>query len=569
MLIITKLIHNDKVHIAFKPPVSFSNKQLIKKHSAIKYTKTHKCWYIPKTKVAYDEFLLMEIPFKFDESVSTSKANRSSDHNTILSNKDKYSSVSSVIAHSEDVNVVDHLSGLKSIQFNSLKFVIDVDYNQADIGFLKGLKRSYWNANAQRWIVQGSILNLEELQSYFMCFSNETFGVIYEQIKQATEPQIVDMFYSPQYSDSFFVELKGHQIDVSFIMSISKRNYSKENKTWKLPFSIELVDRIVEHYTNFGAKVINRISKRKPNPRKTKNLNFLKELTSNLKEDECILVEQISQVMMRSNYSWSSIKSYTGKILRYYQYLSNLPMGERTSEHANQYLTYLTQKDASESLLNAVVSSIKFYYTKVLYLPSFDLQRILRPKKSKTLPKFLSKNEIDLLLRSASNLKHQTLLCTLYSTGIRLAELLNIQLSDIYWDRNQILIQSGKGKKDRMVTLSQVLKQFLEYYIMEYRPSIYLFEGMKERNAYTASSVQKVVRTAALKAGIRRRVTPHMLRHSYATHLMDGGVDTRFIKELLGHKDIKTTLVYTHVTTNSIQNIKSPLDQLWINKSEK
>jgi integrase/recombinase XerD len=208
------------------------------------------------------------------------------------------------------------------------------------------------------------------------------------------------------------------------------------------------------------------------------------------------------------------------------------------------------------------VNSIKFYYDKVIFVPNFRIQEIQRPRATHKLPHFLSVEEVDRLLRASENLKHTAILYTLYSGGLRLSEVLGLQLKDIHWDRNQIMVRGAKGKKDRSVMLSQTLKDLLRHYFDQYQPRTWLFEGQQDGKPYSPRSVQQIVLRSAQKAGISKKVTPHVLRHCFATHLLDRGTNVRFIQELLGHKDIKTTLIYTHVTTKSLEAIQSPLDQL-------
>jgi site-specific recombinase XerD len=239
-----------------------------------------------------------------------------------------------------------------------------------------------------------------------------------------------------------------------------------------------------------------------------------------------------------------------------------------TSTEVNEYLAILSAKKVSEAVVHTAVNSIKFYYDKVLFVPEFKIKEIQRPKQSHKLPNFLSIQEIDKLLRASDNLKHTAILYALYSGGLRLGELLGLQLKDIHWDRNQIMVRDAKGKKDRSVMLSQTLKEVLRYYFDQYQPRVWLFEGQDGIKPYSARSVQQVVIQHARKAGITKRVTPHVLRHCFATHLLDNGTDVRFIQELLGHKDIKTTMIYTHVTTQTLKSIQSPLDQLSLNDEQ-
>jgi integrase/recombinase XerD len=154
------------------------------------------------------------------------------------------------------------------------------------------------------------------------------------------------------------------------------------------------------------------------------------------------------------------------------------------------------------------------------------------------------------------------ILYTLYSRGLRLGELLNLRCTDVYRDRNQVFIRAGKSKKDRVMMLSTILKDLLVHYFDACQPRHWLFEGQNGNEPYTNRSVQAIVKKAARKAALIRKVTPHTIRHFFATHLLDSGTDVRYIQELLGHKGIKTNLVHTHVTTSSLSAIESPLDQI-------
>jgi site-specific recombinase XerD len=220
-------------------------------------------------------------------------------------------------------------------------------------------------------------------------------------------------------------------------------------------------------------------------------------------------------------------------------------------------------------MIHGAVNAIKFYYEKVVFVPDFELSQIKRPRKSHRLPTILSVAEVDRMMRSSKNLKHTAILYLLYSSGLRLNELLSLKLADIYWDRNQLFVRAGKGKRDRTVMLSETLKALLTLYFDQYQPKVFLFNGQDGESAYTASSVQKIVKLASSKAGIQRKVTPHVLRHCFATHLMESGTDIRYIQELLGHKDIKTTLIYTHVSNKSMQQITSPLDALGLSNKKR
>lgn len=231
-------------------------------------------------------------------------------------------------------------------------------------------------------------------------------------------------------------------------------------------------------------------------------------------------------------------------------------------EQVQAYIDKMAQRGESFSLINQLHSAVVYYFSRVEPASSFSLDKLVRPKEQKKLPKFLSKTEIARLFEHIENLKHLAIVYILYGSGLRRGELISIKLKDIYWDRNQILIEDGKGGKDRMVNLGHAAKVVLESYFHAYKPQMYLFEGKTEGQPYSASSVSKIIARATRRAGIHKRVTPHMLRHSFATHLMDSGIALPKIQKLLGHKDVKTTMIYTHVTTNNLSEVLSPLDML-------
>ena len=182
-----------------------------------------------------------------------------------------------------------------------------------------------------------------------------------------------------------------------------------------------------------------------------------------------------------------------------------------------------------------------------------------RPKKIQQLPQVLSMQEIKLILSNTNNSKHEAMLTTIYSGGLRVGEMINLKIKDIDSDGMRIWIREGKGVKDRLTVLSPKLLDLLRVYFRKYRPEEYLFEG-PEGGMYSASSVRKVLQKAVLRAGIRKKVVPHTLRHSFATHLLENGTNLRYIQSLLGHNNPKTTEIYTHVSSKSLNEVKSPLD---------
>lgn len=216
----------------------------------------------------------------------------------------------------------------------------------------------------------------------------------------------------------------------------------------------------------------------------------------------------------------------------------------------------------STSYQNQMINGIKRYY-EYLYNRTFDEISLPRPRKTQLLPKVLSREDVKRLISNTRNQKHRLIIMMLYGCGFRLNELLELQLGHIDFSTDTIFINKGKGGKQRIVPIGQTLKSEIKRYIDSYIPQVYLFEG-KEGEKYSATSIQTLVREKARQLKIKMRVTPHVLRHSYATHLLEEGIDLRVIQVLLGHKSTKTTEIYTYVSRKNLINIKNPVDRLGI-----
>jgi site-specific recombinase XerD len=264
-------------------------------------------------------------------------------------------------------------------------------------------------------------------------------------------------------------------------------------------------------------------------------------------------------------YSASTIKTYRNEMSQLLQALGNIPADELNPEHLRRYLVYCYEKlQLKENTLHSRINAIKFYYEQVLRRERF-FWKIPRPKKPLTIPKVLNEEELGRLFKALKNLKHKAMLFTAYSAGLRVSELARLRLRDIDSVRMQIFVEKSKGKKDRYVKLSPILLDILRNYLRKYKPKPqeYLFESKLTMTAYPVRTIQKIFEDAKSMAGIRKSVGIHSLRHSFATHLLEKGTDIRYIKEILGHFDIRTTERYLHVSRKELVNIESPLDDLW------
>ena len=269
--------------------------------------------------------------------------------------------------------------------------------------------------------------------------------------------------------------------------------------------------------------------------------------------------EYLEKLELRA-YSFNTAKTYISLFERFINHYKNTPLNEISEKEIRAYIHKLTLEKKSSSYINQMINSIKFYYEVVLEMPN-RFYSIERPIKREKLPKVISTDEVAQLIKNTNNIKHKCIVSLLYSAGLRRSELLNLKLEDIDSKRKVLLIKQGKGGKDRMTVLSDTVLNDLRTYYKEWKPKTYLFEGPKQ-SKYSSASVLKIIKNAAQKAGIRKNISPHVLRHSFATHLLENGTDLRYIQALLGHNSTRTTEIYTQVAINNIKNIKSPIELL-------
>lgn len=230
-------------------------------------------------------------------------------------------------------------------------------------------------------------------------------------------------------------------------------------------------------------------------------------------------------------------------------------------QHLQRYILYCMQKGLTENSIHSRMNALKFYYKQVLHREKMFFN-IPRPKKPLQLPKVLNKEEIAAIIKAIQNLKHKTMIMLGYGCGLRVSEITALHINDIDGKRRLLFVRRAKGKKDRIISLSPALLVMLREYYKQYKPKKFLFEGATESATYSIRSLEAIIQTAKQKAGITKSGSMHMLRHSFATHLLDKGTDVVLIQKLLGHNDIKTTLRYLHVTNKDLLNILSPIEDI-------
>ncbi len=284
-------------------------------------------------------------------------------------------------------------------------------------------------------------------------------------------------------------------------------------------------------------------------------------LTTLSAENQAALALFIKQLTLKS-YSPSTIKTYRNEFMQLLQTLKHVDVNTLTQERLADYFVWCnTDQKLSENTIHSRLNAVKFYFEQVLKGEKFFWE-IPRPKKRIILPKVISEEKVLKGLLEVENLKHKALLFVAYSAGLRVSEVVALKVTDIDSDRMQIRIEAAKGKKDRMATLAKTTLQILREYVTEYKPKKYLFEGQGAEEHYSKRSAQTVFSNIYKKLKLPPSISFHSLRHSYATHLLENGTDIKYIQELLGHNDIKTTMRYVHVSIKELGKIESPIDKM-------
>lgn len=337
---------------------------------------------------------------------------------------------------------------------------------------------------------------------------------------------------------------------VAKIKTVPGRRWHPEEKCWSVTHSEDMVKRLLLLFARERVDV-------------DPSLRPLKASSScqGQEPERVQLLDAMDQELKLRGHGAKTRKAYLGHVNRFVCFWGKAPQGLSEMEVRGYLLHLLEKQEASHAYLNQCISALKFLYERVLKQPS-PIVNLPRPKGERKLPEILSRQEVLRLLEAVENPKHRAIMLLTYSAGLRLGEVVRLRVEDIDSARRLIHIRQAKGRKDRYTVLSQAALEALRVYFKQYRPDRWLFPGAKPGRHLHERTVQKVFERAREAAGIRKDVSVHTLRHSFATHLLESGTDLRYIQELLGHKSSKTTEIYTHVSERDIGRIQSPLDSL-------
>lgn len=341
---------------------------------------------------------------------------------------------------------------------------------------------------------------------------------------------------------------------ISKVKSIPTVAWSQTKLMWLVDFSDDNVLVIYDTFQGIAAIDDSKLETATLSTRKPYH-----HITRELSDAQRDLLKRFHNYLEGKRYSESTIRTYVSFVTDFIAFNSSYTTQELTNALVDRFIEgVIIKRKMSVSSQRQFISALKLFivFDGTTQIDNLELKR---PKRSKYLPIVLSKHEIIYLLQKTPNLKHRVILMLLYSCGLRISELLHLRRKDIDLERRQLYIHQSKGRKDRYVGLAEVSMPLILNYLNTYEPEHYFIVSSNE-NAYSASAVRAFLRRSCKEAGITKRVTPHTLRHSYATHLLEQGVDIRYIQTLLGHSRPETTMIYTHVTRQDVLEIKNPLD---------
>lgn len=437
------------------------------------------------------------------------------------------------------------------------KIVLQMPRSDMDMTFMHSIRYSRWNKNQYVWEIPNYGSNLEILKNYFkeriISIEEHPAVIIYPD----GEKKVIllnECLIMKTIRNSLRIITAHYDPMVKIVSQIPYYRWDSKNKWWSVPFSDKTLQFIQDKARELGLKVT--YEEEVLNPNRSPRIKPVDVPNYRRCPDEFILR------LKELRYSNNTLRTYVNMFEEFINYHYKYDINKITEPQIIEYLRYLVmQREVSESHQNQAINAIKFYYEKVLCGPR-RIYMVERPRREKRLPAVLSKEEVKKILEKTDNIKHKAVLTLIYSAGLRIGEALKLKVTDIDTERMQIFISDAKGKKDRYAILSERALGVLNKYLQEYPVEYWLFEGQDHSQPYSAKSLEQVIKNSARKAGIMKNITAHSLRHSFATHLLEQGIDLRYIQGLLGHSSSKTTEIYTHITNSAKGKIKSPLDSM-------
>lgn len=562
-MFVSKIVHKNEVRIKVEFDYDAESLACLRKIKDTRWSKTLHAWHIPYNKESFDQLKSFFPDLEYESMSKEEKIAKTENEIRIklikpvekaqaplqlILKKNVQDDLKTII---RPVEYIEKNAGVH-IAITPKRLFIRLPKNDTDIQYLRSFRYVNWDNANRQWIVPNYGKNLELLKSYFdkrqVSYTNSNDLRIIEKIEVEIEAGKLKVVNIRNRVLKVYVSFN-HDLIVG-IKKLTKCKWNPAENCWTAPYSISNAEHLRELAQNHSLQYSYEIKSGTAGaPRLPKAANFQKcpaEYIDKLKE---------------IRYSKNTLDTYTDLFEEFINYYANKSLPDITEDEIVAFLRYLVNiRKVSTSYQNQSINAIKFYYERVLG-GKRKIYFIERPIKENYLPEVLSEEEISQLIKTIQNIKHRAIIMTIYSGGLRISELINLKIKDINSDRMQLRISQSKGKKDRYTLLSKKTLLILRQYFKEYKPNQWLFEGEGQRQ-YSCRAIQNILRIAVIKAGIKKHVTVHTLRHSFATHLLEHGTELRYIQSLLGHSNSKTTEIYTHITTKGFNQIKSPLDEI-------
>jgi site-specific recombinase XerD len=549
----SKITHRNEYRIKVDFPYDKQNAEKLKQIPGAKWSETQSSWHIPYSKPAFE---MLKVLFPEVEYIKKNIPEPSLVSEIIITPDSPTEQATEIKQFVPKTTTYIKHTGVSILVFGR-NIAVKIPKNELDTQFILSLRYSRWDKKKWCWIVPNYSRNLDLLKKYFK--ERITELVIQEIAEPPTNP---DERRIVGKNELLIIKSSNGRLKLIFgfnkeltqtIKAIPYCTWEAHQKFWSIPFAEKFLNEIKALATVLGLKVLYE--------EEVKEQSIISRVSRfDIPNYKSCPDEYISK-LKELRYSENTIKTYRGLFEEFINHYNTIETEDIDESMITDFLRYLViERKVSSSYQNQAINSVKFYYERVLG-GQRKIYLVDRPREEKTLPTVLNEKEVSELLNCTENIKHKAILMLSYSAGLRLSELTNVKLKDIDSERMQIRIEQAKGKKDRYSVLSPNLLGVLRKYFIDYKPKIWLFEGA-EGMQFSKRTIQLVMQDSVKKAGIIKKVSVHSLRHSFATHLLEGGTDLRYIQSLLGHGSSKTTEIYTHITTKGFDQIKSPLDKL-------
>lgn len=538
------------------------------------YNSAIHCWYIPYDKTWYRNFRANFLAYKIiiDYPEITATSTQQNDHSPIVTSN---SNTLQLVQHSDEKPEHKSINWTEKLRFKCLNsigkyWVFQLSYHHIITPKLMKVKGVYWNKNQKAFFA----IRLPEVQ---------------KAIEQLVESEYLfpSDYYNKNKSDTVTIRIKQHPNDTKLmqiyiyggflvkeqIKRMAMCRYSKSFNCYLLPASPEVFKSLKLHFSTFHYIIDNQLPEKYLKTFNFKNRKALLlqktkgQLLDMVPKTILTIVQTYVEMLLALNYSVSTLRTYTHSFIIFIRHFECRNPEQITHQEIIRFLSTIILDGYSSSKGHTMVNAIHFYYRNILKQKDVTFN-LPRPKKERKLPIVFTVEECLQIFRAVDNPKHKLTLLVGYGSGLRVSEIANLKWEDIDFDNHKIHIKQAKGKKDRIVMLPFSVSQYLKNYLKVYGKNTYVFEGQIAGEPYSTTTIQTIMRNALRKINLNKKGSIHSLRHSFATHLLESGTDIRIIQTLLGHSTIKTTMIYTHISNATRDQILSPLDNL-INLNKK